>query len=218
MRGVPTSHQQVGNDQFLDVLRKYYDNDAAKEWIGLKQLMRPFASASTAVPSAAVRTDPAALLTLARFLPKLLLSPPGTVQQLMQPYSKVIEGKIQHPFILRWMDLLCFLLSGAPASGTLAAEIGARSSSGYRPRAMLAAAEKRDVRTLVRTSCTIAQSSENAARATCNARTHVSFEAERDESPPSLPPRLAPHHAPDFLCHVPRPTQPKPPTRRIHVR
>lgn len=116
---------QVGNDQFLDVLRKYYGDDAAKEWIGLKQLMRPLARASTAVPSAAVRTDAAALLTLGRFLPRLLLGAPlDTIQQLVQPYSEVIKGKVKHPFILRWMDLLCFLLSGAPASGTLAAEIG----------------------------------------------------------------------------------------------
>lgn len=129
---------QVGNDQFLDVLRKYYGDDAAREWIALKQLMRPLARASTAVPSAAVRTDAAALFTLGRFLPKLILGAPlETVQQIMQPYSEVIKGKIKHPFILRYMDMLCFLLSGAPASGTMAAEIGFMFDDWFKPRAML---------------------------------------------------------------------------------
>ena len=36
---------------------------------------------------------------------------------------QVIEGTITDPFILNWLDLLCFLLSGLPASGTVAAEV-----------------------------------------------------------------------------------------------
>ena len=57
------------------------------------------------------------------------------------PCSKVLEaGSITHPFILRWMDLLCFLLSGAPASGTLAAEIGAEPAPRGLPRLLASGA------------------------------------------------------------------------------
>ena len=49
----------------------------------------------------------------------------------------MIEGKITHPFIKNWMDLLCFLLSGKPANGTLTAEIGFMFDDWFRPNAML---------------------------------------------------------------------------------
>jgi hypothetical protein len=34
-----------------------------------------------------------------------------------------MEGRIKDPFITRWLNLLCFLLSGLPADGTIAAEM-----------------------------------------------------------------------------------------------
>ena len=37
----------------------------------------------------------------------------------------MIEGKITDPFVRNWLDLLCFLLSGLPANGTIAAEVSA---------------------------------------------------------------------------------------------
>ncbi len=36
---------------------------------------------------------------------------------------QVIEGKVNDPFLRNWLDLLCFLLSGLPANGTIAAEV-----------------------------------------------------------------------------------------------
>lgn len=44
---------------------------------------------------------------------------------------------MKHPFIKDWMDLLCFLLSGKPANGTLAAEIGFMFDDWYRPGSRL---------------------------------------------------------------------------------
>jgi phytoene dehydrogenase-like protein len=101
--------------------------------------MVPLSASSTAVPAAAVRTDGAALITLARFLPRLLHNGGSVdaVKALLRPYSEYVDGKVTHPFLLRWMDLLCFLLSGAPASGTVAAEIGYMFADWYRPGASL---------------------------------------------------------------------------------
>ena len=39
--------------------------------------------------------------------------------------------------VFPWMEVLCFLLSGAPASGTLAAEIGYMFGDWYRPDSTL---------------------------------------------------------------------------------
>ena len=129
---------EIGNDQFSDVIAGFEDGaTAVKEWAALRKLMEPLAVAAAAVPAAAVRSDAGVLLTLARFLPRLATVPPAAIGALLKPYSEVIAGTVTHPFLLRWMDLLCFLLSGAPAKGTLAAEIGYMFGDWYRPGACL---------------------------------------------------------------------------------
>ena len=47
------------------------------------------------------------------------------------------EVKLKDPFVRRYMDLLCFLLSGLPASGTITAEIAFMFNEWYRPGACL---------------------------------------------------------------------------------
>jgi hypothetical protein len=39
------------------------------------------------------------------------------------PNHQVLDGCVSDPFIRNWMNLLCFLLSGLPANGTIAAEV-----------------------------------------------------------------------------------------------
>jgi hypothetical protein len=34
-----------------------------------------------------------------------------------------MEGRVTDPFVRNYLDLLCFLLSGLPADGTIAAEV-----------------------------------------------------------------------------------------------
>ena len=132
---------EVGNDQFVDVLREYVADvdgvNAADEWLRLKELMKPLAKASSALPPSAVRTDLGAVVTLARFVPGLLAAAP-VLPEIMAPYSKFMEkNDIRHPFVKNWMEVLCFLLSGAPASGTLAAEIGYMFDDWYKPNSTL---------------------------------------------------------------------------------
>ena len=128
---------EVGNDQFLDVLRKYVDEEAVGQWMKLKELMKPLATASASLPPAAVRDDVWGAFTLARFVPGLVRSAPQ-IPKIMAPYSAFLEENgITHPFILNYMEMLCFLLSGAPASGTMAAEIGYMFDDWYKPNSML---------------------------------------------------------------------------------
>ena len=128
---------EVGNDQFLEVLRAHVDEEAAEEWTRLKTLMEPLATASASLPPAAVRSDLGGAFTLARFVPGLVRSAPY-IGKIMAPYSKFMaENDIKHPFIRNYMEMLCFLLSGAPASGTMAAEIGYMFDDWYKPNSML---------------------------------------------------------------------------------
>merc|ERR1719311_1212551 len=100
-------------------------------------MMRPLARAATAISPASVRSDLGAVVTLGRLLPRLLSVPLSATKALMQPYSAVIEGEVENAFIRNWLDMLCFLLSGAPASGTAAAEIGFMFDDWFRPNAAL---------------------------------------------------------------------------------
>jgi len=68
---------EVGNDQFIECLEKYYDAEAVADWRKLKEKMEPLARASSALPPAAVRTDIYAAWTLARFIPGLVKSMPS---------------------------------------------------------------------------------------------------------------------------------------------
>ena len=85
--------------------------------------MRPYATAASVVPATAIRNDPAVLLTtLGRYAGDLVASG-GKSAALVQPFSKLVAGVVHDPFIKNWLDLLCFLLSGLPADGTIAAEV-----------------------------------------------------------------------------------------------
>ena len=50
---------------------------------------------------------------------------------------QITEGEITDPFVLNWLDLLCFLLSGLPANGTIAAEVAFMFNEWYRPGSAL---------------------------------------------------------------------------------
>eukprot|EP00898_Chlorokybus_atmophyticus_P007437 jgi/Chlat1/7695/Chrsp64S00562 len=123
---------KVGAEQFHEILKKVSGPGAVKEWDALQERMKPYMDATAALPAAAIREDPAALITLARFLPALLKSGP-VAAQLSQPFSELIKDTVKDPFVLRWLDLLCFLLSGLPADGTVAAEMAFMLNEWYQP-------------------------------------------------------------------------------------
>ncbi|EKX32504.1 hypothetical protein GUITHDRAFT_82257 [Guillardia theta CCMP2712] len=129
----------VGAEPFAEDLRRLFPGEegeaAVAEWRKLQEHMAPLAAASVAVPPAAIRFDVGLVATLLRFLPSLLN--PRAVS-LLGPYSKVLdEVKVQNKFIRNWLDMLCFLLSGLPADGTIAAEVAFMFAEWYRPGVQL---------------------------------------------------------------------------------
>ena len=107
-----------------------------EEWRKLQKVMKPLAEASVALPPAAIRFDWNAILTVAKFAPSLLLKS-NQVFQITGPFSNIVDQVIRDPFIRHWLDLLCFLLSGLPASGTSTAEMAFMFADWYRPGVML---------------------------------------------------------------------------------
>ncbi|MEL7333956.1 MAG: NAD(P)/FAD-dependent oxidoreductase [Cyanobacteria bacterium J06560_2] len=126
----------VGVDQFCEVLQKLRGAEAVAEWRELQRIMKPLAGAAIALPTAAVRFDWGALKTAAPFVPNLLKHTANTTK-LTGPFSRIIDGVITDPFARNWLEMLCFLLSGLPASGTSTAEVAFMFADWYRPGVQL---------------------------------------------------------------------------------
>jgi phytoene dehydrogenase-like protein len=130
----------VGADQFCDVLRKLRPAAAVAEWRELQKVMKPLAIAAVSLPTAAVRFDWGALRTAGPFVPGLLkqaVNTPTLASKLTGPFSRIMDGLIRDSFIRNWLDMLCFLLSGQPASGTSTAEVAFMFADWYRPGVQL---------------------------------------------------------------------------------
>lgn len=126
----------VGADQFCDVLTDLRGETAVQEWRKLQRVMEPYKDAAVAMPPAAVRLDWGAILTLGRFAPSMLQHA-FNASKLSGPFSQIMDGVVKDPFIRNWLDLLCFMLSGFPASGTNAAEVAFMFADWYRPNVKL---------------------------------------------------------------------------------
>lgn len=122
----------VGNNQFSDLLAQLRGESAVQQWRKLQEVMAPLGQAATAMPPAAVRFDWGALVTFARYAPAMLPHAWDTLK-LTGSFANIIDGLVQDPFLRNWLDLLCFLLSGLPASGTSAAEMAFMFADWYRP-------------------------------------------------------------------------------------
>ncbi|CAK9092777.1 unnamed protein product [Durusdinium trenchii] len=100
--------------------------------------MKPLAALVEALPVPALRLDAGALLTVAPFLPRFLAAGPLNAQQLNDPFARTVErAGVTDPFARRWLDLLCFCLSGLPADGTVTAEMAMMFGEFYKPQAIM---------------------------------------------------------------------------------
>jgi phytoene dehydrogenase-like protein len=131
-----TFDTSVGSTQFLEVLQRVRGETAVAEWKRLQQIMAPLSKAAIALPPASLRYDFGALLTLGKFAPSMVQHA-SHVLKLTGSFSQVIDGVITDPFLLNWLNLLCFLLSGLSASETNAAEMAFMFADWYRPDVQL---------------------------------------------------------------------------------
>ena len=126
----------VGADHFCEVLKKFRGDDAIAQWRRLQQTMKPLADAVNALPPLAMRFDLGATVSMGQYLPKTLTHLPN-ILRLTRPFSTIMNGIVSDPFIRNWLDLLCFLLSGLPASGTVGAEMVFMFAEWYKPEVVL---------------------------------------------------------------------------------
>ncbi|XP_057821819.2 prolycopene isomerase 2, chloroplastic isoform X1 [Cryptomeria japonica] len=137
---------RIGPTEFFKDLEKYAGPNAVQEWKRLLDAVLPLSTAAMALPPAAIRGDLGVLLTaVARYAPSLIdsfikMGPQRALgaTKLLRPFSEIIDSlNLKDPFIRNWLDLLCFLLSGLKADGTLAAEIVYMFAEWYKPGCVL---------------------------------------------------------------------------------
>ena len=80
---------QVGTDDFMGHMHRLAGPDAVADWKRLQVAMEPYTKAAAAVPSMALRQDPAAAINLlGRYLPSLFSAGPAAAR-LIKPASEV---------------------------------------------------------------------------------------------------------------------------------
>ena len=124
---------KIGPEEFGDVLQKYGGEGAQEEFAALMKRMEPLSEAAQALTSMALREDAGAILTLARY-PRELIATLKQGQALNDPFANILEEMgTQNKFVKNWLDMLCFLLQGLPAAGTMNAVMAYMLADWYRP-------------------------------------------------------------------------------------
>ncbi|MBD2088432.1 NAD(P)/FAD-dependent oxidoreductase [Microcoleus sp. FACHB-1515] len=126
----------VGAEQFCEVLQTLRGDRAVREWQNLQRVMEPYAQAAIALPPAALRYDWGAAITIGQFLPSLARHG-FAMGKLSGSFDRILREAVTDPFLQNWLNLLCFLLSGLPASDTSAAEMAFMFADWYRPNVKL---------------------------------------------------------------------------------
>lgn len=124
---------QIGPEEFGDVLKKHGGPGAEEEFEALMKRMEPLSNAAQALTSMALREDAGAILTLGRY-PRELFATLQQGQALNEPFANIMEEmQIKNKFVKNWLDMLCFLLQGLPAAGTMNAVMSYMLADWYRP-------------------------------------------------------------------------------------
>jgi phytoene dehydrogenase-like protein len=126
---------QIGpTEEFLDALRKFGNGEeAVNEFQALVKRMTPLSDAARALPSLALREDLGAVVTLSRY-PRAFFDALKYGPALNEPFGNILEEmQLQNKFVRNWLDMLCFLLQGLPAAGTMNAVMGYMLADWYRP-------------------------------------------------------------------------------------
>lgn len=124
---------KIGPEEFGDVLDEHGGPGAKEEFEALMKRMGPLSDAAQALTSMALREDAGAVLTLLRY-PRELFDTLRQGQALNDPFAYIMdEMDIKNEFVKNWLDMLCFLLQGLPAKGTMNAVMAYMLADWYRP-------------------------------------------------------------------------------------
>ena len=131
-------HDAVGAEDFYNKLDACAGPDAREQWDRLMARIEPLGEAIFGLPSAAVRADAGAALTMGRYAPALFDVIARGGPSLQEPFSKILDAEgVTDKFIRRWLDMICFLLQGATTEDAPTTLMAYMLSDFYRPKVSL---------------------------------------------------------------------------------
>ncbi|MFO7629997.1 MAG: NAD(P)/FAD-dependent oxidoreductase [Prochlorococcaceae cyanobacterium] len=110
----------VGLAPFLELVRQLRGPAVAEEWAAFMASLEPLCRATQALPLLALRPG----LGTAQVLGLRgmgLLGQAGSLAQLGGAFEPLVRRQLSDPFLLHWVELLCFLISGQRMAHTSAA-------------------------------------------------------------------------------------------------
>jgi phytoene dehydrogenase-like protein len=135
---LPEGHLRVGVglEPFLEVVRELRGPAAAEEWQAFMVAIEPLCQAAQALPLLALRPGLGTAAVLgARGMG--LLGQAGRLAQLGGAFGPLVARRLRDPFLLHWVELLCFLISGLGMGHTSAAAMATLFGEWFSPEARL---------------------------------------------------------------------------------
>jgi len=128
----------VGAEEFYQKLQVCGGPTSKEQWDRLMKRITPLGKAIFGLPSAAVRSDVFVAITMGRYAPALAGVLLAGGSSLQKPFSTILEEEnVTDPFILNWLDMICFLLQGATTKDAPTTLMAYMLSDFYRPNVVL---------------------------------------------------------------------------------
>ena len=109
-------------DAFVETIRVQGGEQAYRDWLKLEAAMEPLHQGAASFPASAIRAD--AWMGLIGFLFGPSLWKTGLLAStLTGPFSKLVDRHVTDPWLRKWLDLECYVLSGMLADDTICAEM-----------------------------------------------------------------------------------------------
>jgi phytoene dehydrogenase-like protein len=126
----------VGMEPFQEVLRQLRGTAVAQEWQRFLRALEPLCRASRSLPLLALRPGLGGALSLGGAGLELLALAPQ-LAALGGAFGPIARRHLQDPFLLHWVELLCFLISGLGMDQTSAAAMATLFGEWFEPEACL---------------------------------------------------------------------------------
>ena len=126
----------VGLDPFLELLRSMRGPGVAAEWQDFLVAMAPLCRAAGSLPLLALRPG-AGLLTTLGSQGLGLIGQAGQLAALGGAFGPIARRHLRDPFLLHWVEMLCFLISGLEPDQTSAAAMATLFGEWFEPDAGL---------------------------------------------------------------------------------
>jgi len=126
----------VGLEPFLAVVRELRGPAAVEEWQRFMAWLEPSCRAARALPLLSLRADGGLAAALGGQALQLLAQAPA-LARLGGAFGPIARKHLRDPFLLHWVDLLCFLISGLPMDHTSSAAMATLFGEWFEPNAQL---------------------------------------------------------------------------------